>query len=258
MGDGENEMNKLFEFGESHVDYTVRVVNEREARAAAGLFFVLALVGFMQVVLKGNFGMTQFVVLAFFVDFFIRVLVNPRFAPSLVLGRLAVRKQVPEYVGAPQKRFAWGLGLAFSAVMLYLLVLNDIRGPVTMVICMVCLILLFFETSFGICLGCLIYKLFYKEQPILCPGGVCEVRAVEPIQRVSVGQILSLVAVLVGFVSFIQLGAKTDDAGRASPAAGVATPSGESEADRAARCKVPALARWTGHENMWKTHNNCL
>ena len=122
-------MNNLFQFGESHPEYPVRVLNEREARAAAGIFFFLAIVAFMHVWLNGNFVMTHFVVITFFVDFFIRVLINPKYAPSLVLGRIAVRNQTPEYVGAPQKRFAWALGLVLAAVMFFMIVVGNTRGP---------------------------------------------------------------------------------------------------------------------------------
>jgi Domain of unknown function (DUF4395) len=142
-------MTSIFQFGESLPAYPVRVLNEREARAGAGIFFFLALVGLMQVMLKGQFAMTQFVVITFFIDFAIRVLINPRYAPSLILGRFAVRNQTPEYVGAPQKRFAWALGLALSVVMFFMVIVNDIRGPATMLICVTCILLLFFETSFG-------------------------------------------------------------------------------------------------------------
>ena len=33
-------MAKLFQFGEDHPDYPVRVLNEREARGAAGIMFM--------------------------------------------------------------------------------------------------------------------------------------------------------------------------------------------------------------------------
>jgi hypothetical protein len=42
----------------------------------------------------------------FLTDFIIRVFVNPKFSPTLIIGRLIVSNQVPEYVGAPQKKFA--------------------------------------------------------------------------------------------------------------------------------------------------------
>ncbi len=38
-------------------------------------------------------------------------------APTLIIGRLIVGRQTPEYVGARQKRFAWIIGLTLSATM---------------------------------------------------------------------------------------------------------------------------------------------
>ena len=125
-------MTNLFQFGESHPDYAVRVLNEREARGGAGILFLLALTGFLQVWFKGDFAMTAVVIVGFFIDFFVRVLINPRYAPSLVLARFFVRHQTPEYVGAPQKRFAWAIGLVLAAFMFYLAVIQGVRGPLTM------------------------------------------------------------------------------------------------------------------------------
>ena len=142
-------MPKLFQFGENHPDYPVRVLNEREARGAAGIMFLFALVAFMNAWFKGDFTPTKLTIVAFFIDFFIRVLVNPRYSPTLIMARWMVNNQTAEYVGAPQKRFAWGIGLALATLMMYVVVLNDVRGPINMITCLICLILLFFETSFG-------------------------------------------------------------------------------------------------------------
>jgi hypothetical protein len=35
-------------------------------------------------------------------------------------------------------------------------------------------VLLFFETAFGICIGCWIYNRIYPGQAALCPGGACD------------------------------------------------------------------------------------
>src|SRR4030065_946097 len=98
-------MSTIFSFGERVEGYEVNVLNEREVRASAGILFFLALVAFMNAWLTGNFQPTRIFVVAFLIDFAIRVLVNPKYSPSLVLGQFAVRNQVPEYVGATQKRF---------------------------------------------------------------------------------------------------------------------------------------------------------
>ena len=158
-------MADLFKFGEEHPAYLVRVLNEREARGAAGIMFLFALIAFMQAWFKGDFAPTKLTIVAFFMDFFIRVLVNPRYAPTLIMARWMVNNQTPEYVGAPQKRFAWAIGLGLATLMMYLVVLHDVRGPINMVTCLLCLVLLFFETAFGICIGCKLYNLFNKGSP---------------------------------------------------------------------------------------------
>ncbi len=244
-------MGSIFQFGESMHEYPVNVLNEREARAGAGIFFFLAIVAFMHVWLNGNFAMTQFVVITFFVDFFIRVLINPKYAPSLVLGRIAVRNQTPEYVGAPQKRFAWTLGLILASVMFFMIVVGDVRGPVTMLICITCLFLLFFETSFGICLGCMIYNAFNKEKAKLCPGGVCEIQDRQAIQNVSTAQLAILALVAVGLwaaMRFVSVSTADIHPNIVSRPAAV----GDAE-----RCKVPEFAKALGHAEKWKLHNNC-
>jgi hypothetical protein len=56
-----------------------------------------------------------------------------------LVGALLPVKQTPEYVGAPQKMWAWGFGFFLAALMFYLVVLNDIRGPVNILTCALCL-----------------------------------------------------------------------------------------------------------------------
>ncbi|MCA0404812.1 MAG: DUF4395 domain-containing protein [Proteobacteria bacterium] len=242
-------MSAIFQFGESVSAYDMPVLNEREARAGAGILLLIALVAFMNAWLDGNFRLIQLVVVAFFIDFVIRVLINPRFAPSLILGRIAVRNQTPEYTGAAQKRFAWALGLMIAAPMLYFVVLQGVRGPFTLLACLVCLTLLFFEAAFGICLGCMIYNAFNRQAARLCPGGVCEVREKEPVQRIAPLQLGTLALFLAGMVA---LGQHLPEAANTKPQVTTASP------ENGGRCKVPDFAKAIGHEQKWKLHNNCL
>jgi len=170
-------MSALFSFGERQEGYAVPVLNERAVRAAAGIVFVFAIVSFMNAWLVGNFQPTRVFVVAFLVDFTLRIFVNPRYAPSMILGQWMVRKQQPEYVGAPQKRFAWAIGFLLAVVMLYLVVIEHVIGPINLIVCAACLVLLFFETAFGICIGCKVYNWFNKDKAQLCPGGVCGVES---------------------------------------------------------------------------------
>lgn len=247
-------MTTLFKFGETHPDYPVRVLNEREARGAAGIMFFFALIAFMNAWFKGDFTPTKLTIVAFFTDFFIRVIVNPRYAPTLVMARWMVNTQTPEYVGAPQKRFAWGIGLALATLMMALVVFNDVRGPINMLTCVLCLLLLFFETAFGICIGCKLYQLFNKEKVQLCPGNVCEPKDRQPIQQVAVSQAVvaaAYVAMLVALSPVLR--ASTAPAPSADAAAQSAVPPPAQEE----RCRVPEFAKKMGHEQQWKLHNGC-
>jgi len=250
-------MGKVLQIGEQLPQYAVAVLNEREARAGAGILFLVAIVAFMNAWFHGDFGPTKLVVIAFFIDFLIRVFVNPKFAPSLVLGRIAVRRQQPEYVGAPQKRFAWLIGFVLAACMMYLVVFHNVRGPVNLLICALCLVLLFFESAFGICIGCAIYNLFNKEKAQLCPGNVCAPGEMSPIQMIGLAQV-AVVAVFFGGIYAI--GHVVARSATAAPIQVSTLTPGESEAARKAeeiRCKVPDFAIAMGHEKLWKLHNNC-
>ncbi len=135
----------------------------------------------------------------FLTDFIIRVFVNPKFSPSLILGRLIVRNQVPEYVGAQQKKIAWTIGLVLATIMFIFLVVVNAYSPITGIICLTCLIFLFFETAFGICLGCKFYSMFHKEKAQYCPGEVCDVKSKHDIQKTSGVQVL----IVFGFIAYI-------------------------------------------------------
>ena len=126
---------------------------------------------------------------------------NPRYAPTLIMGRLIVRNQVPEYVGAKQKKFAWIIGVILASLMFVHLVVVNAYGPITGIVCLICMIFLFFESAFGICLGCKFYALIYREKARYCPGEVCTPQSRQPIQKTSPGQLL----VLVGFVAVVVL-----------------------------------------------------
>jgi len=135
----------------------------------------------------------------FMTDFAVRVLINPKYSPSLIVGRLIVKNQRPEYVGAPQKKFAWIIGLVLAILMFFFLIILNTYSIITGLICLTCLIFLFFESVFGICLGCIFYNLIYKEKAKYCPGYSCEIKDREAIQKTSKTQ-LSLV---FGFIIYV-------------------------------------------------------
>lgn len=244
-------MTAILRFGEPRDGYDVPVLDEREVRAGAGILFLVALVAFMNSWLVGNFHYTRIFVVAFLVDFFVRVAINPRYAPTLILGRLAVRRQAPEWTGAPQKRFAWGIGLALAAAMFYLVVVNEIVGPVNLFICLFCLLLLFFESAFGICIGCKIYELAFRASARHCPGGACPTDA-RPTRKVGAGE----TAILAAFLAFVMLLGQNLPERRARLASFAADAPAPAAAP-ADRCVPPDWAVKIGHAEKWKLHNNC-
>lgn len=256
----------ILRFGEHRPEYAVPVLDERAVRASAGILFLGGLVSFMNAWLVGNFQPIRLFVLIFLADFAIRLFVNPHYSPTFMLGQWMVRRQQREWVGAPQKRFAWAIGFALALVMSWLLVFKGVVGPVNLLVCALCLTLMFFETAFGICVGCKLYNLFNKKKAQLCPGGVCAIDAPRGIGP-GAGQLLSLVlfaGLVVAAGSWIaandpyaarrgQLAASA----LSSSSSSAASPSGPADAAEAERCRVPEFAKRIGHEAMWKLHNNC-
>ena len=195
------KMNKIIQFGENVEGYNIPVLNEREIRASAGILFLATFISLMLIIFKNNFLPIKYVITLFLTDFIIRVFVNPKFSPTLIIGRLIVRNQVPEYVGAQQKKFAWIIGVALSATMFIFMVVVNSYSPITGIICLICLVFLFFESAFGICLGCKFYSMFYKEKAQYCPGEVCDVKSKQDIQKTSGVQLL----IVLAFIAFIFL-----------------------------------------------------
>ncbi|HMU44038.1 MAG TPA: DUF4395 domain-containing protein [Ignavibacteriaceae bacterium] len=194
-------MNKIIKFGEDVEGYNIPVLNEREIRAAAGILFLATFTSLMYILFNENFVPIKFVITFFLADFAIRVFINPKFSPTLIFARLIVHNQTPEYVGAAQKKFAWIIGVVLSATMFYFFIIVNAYGPITGIVCLICLIFLFFESAFGICLGCKFYPLFFKNKVQHCPGEVCDMKSKQEIQKTSVSQFI----VLIAFIAFIFL-----------------------------------------------------
>ena len=238
-------MNNLLRFGETITGYDVPVLNEREVRASVGILFFLALISFMNSWLLGDFHLTRIFVIAFLIDFSIRIFINPRFAPSMILGRIAVNRQQPEWAGAPQKRFAWAVGWTLATVMFYLIVLNNVIGPVNLIVCATCLTLLFFESA------------FHRKQAHHCPGGVCEVFTPHASQKAGAGgmAIVALFLTTVGFIAQQLLPSRDANIVNGETASMTLAPASTTSSED---CKPPDWAVAMGHAEKWKLHNNCI
>ncbi len=198
-------MSKIINFGEKVEGYSIPVLNEREIRASAGLLFLMMFISIQRAAGSQDFLMLKYAVVIFLTDISIRVFINPKFAPFLIIGRLIVRNQVPEYVGAVQKKFAWIIGVILASIMLVLQVIVNSFSPITGMICMVCLVFLFFEAAFGICIGCKFYSWWYKEKAQYCPGEVCDIKSRQEIQKTSKAQILVLIVFIVYTILIVNI-----------------------------------------------------
>ena len=194
-------MSKFFDFGERVEGYEIKVLNERELRAGAGILFLIALLSFVNCIVMKDIVIMQTFVWFFLVEFTIRVLVNPKYAPSLLLGRFMVNNQTPEYVGAKQKRFAWSIGLLLAIFIFFLTTIfpsstpigeESLHNALIGLSCISCLILLYFEAVFGICLGCKLYTMFHKEEALYCAGSTCQKHERAACQKFSTSQLIVL------------------------------------------------------------------
>lgn len=198
-------MNEIMVFGEKVNGYEILVLNEREVRAAAGLMFLATFISFLVILFHGNFVPIKYVISIFLTDFCIRLFLSPKYSPILIIGRSIVSNQNPEYVAAEPKKFAWFIGLVLSASMFVLLVIMNAYSFITGVVCLVCLVLMFFETAFGICLGCKIYHVIKNKKAQHCPGDVCDSKAKQDIQKISKPQIFTVLSyiALIFFIAFL-------------------------------------------------------
>lgn len=165
------------------VDAPYPVVNERAVRATAGLMFLIGISTFFYVFYTKDFTPVYYVVPAFWLDFFLKTVFGPKYSVFGFIARNFVKGQRPEYVGAFQKRFAWGIGLTLASLMMIGPLFMGVRGIMPLTICSICLFFMWLETSFGICAGCKIYGFLLKkgimkepEFKPACPGGACAVR----------------------------------------------------------------------------------
>ncbi len=138
------------------------VVNEREVRVVAGIMFAIGLIAMMLVLVGGYRELLFIVVPLFWLEFGLKAFLGPSKSILAIITRPLINHQIPEYVGAIQKRFAWTLGFVMASVMLAL-VFGGYVGWIALSICITCLTLMWLESAAGICLGCMMYKRIFRN-----------------------------------------------------------------------------------------------
>lgn len=151
----------------------IPVINERAVRASAGILFLLGFSAWLFGVITGDLQYMRGFGILFAFEMFLRLFIGTRFTPTLLIGTLITRPQRPEWVDASPKQFAWGLG--FTMALLGCLSLGWLGLPavIAQTICAGCLLLLFAESAFGICVGCELARRFARTKPQLCAGDTC-------------------------------------------------------------------------------------
>ncbi len=112
------------------------------------------------------------VVLAY--GFWARVLTGPTLSP---LGQMVTRIVTPRlhleprYAAGPPKRFAQGIGAAFTTIVLVLGFGFDEWGAAKLVLAAL-VVAAFLEAAFGLCLGCKVFAVLIRAGVV--PEEVCE------------------------------------------------------------------------------------
>ena len=139
-------------------------VNEKAARVVAGLVVLTALSALLI--------QAEWLLWLLALGFLLRVLSGPRFSPFGLLATRVVAPRLgpPRLVPGPPKRFAQGLGLAFSLTA----ALCVSVGATTIGWVLVGLLVAaaFMESVFAFCVGCAIFGRL--QQVGLIPASVCE------------------------------------------------------------------------------------
>jgi len=240
-------MSKIFQFGQDIPEYNFKVINERDARASAGIMFLLGILSLFSFILSKNLFWAELFSITFIIEFIVRVFVNPIYAPYMLLGSLVVSNQEPEWVEAKPKKFAWVLGVILGFIMAYFII-NNIVSPIRLLTCVLCLILLFLESAFSICLGCMMYKRLNKKL-YKCPGGVCEVSQKRSIKG---GPIVLLAFIAIFYGTYYEL-KEYKYMPKVEHTSKVVSEKPVEDKD----CTPPQWAIDMGHKDMWLEHNGC-
>ena len=159
------------------------VVNENEARVAAGITMALGAIAFAYANFDKLFWPIRTVSAFFFVDFLVRVVAGLERSPTGMVAGWLTRRQAPQWVSAKPKRFAWTLGLGMTFAMVVVTNIG-IRGVLPRTICLICLTLMWLESALGVCLGCKIHGLLVErgwagDDPEfeVCADGSCDLPA---------------------------------------------------------------------------------
>jgi hypothetical protein len=140
-------------------------LNEKAARVVAG---VVALAGVV-VLLTG----AHWLLVPMAYGFWARVLTGPTLSPlgRLASGVIAPRLGPPKYVAGPPKRFAQGMGAAFTTSAAVLALGLGATGPANVLVGLL-VVAATLESAFALCLGCQVFAVLMRLGVV--PEETCE------------------------------------------------------------------------------------
>jgi|SRR4051794_9310299 hypothetical protein len=140
-------------------------LNEKAARVVAG---VVALAGVV-VLLTG----AHWLLVPLAYGFWARVLTGPTLSPlgRLASGVIAPRLGAPKYVAGPPKRFAQGMGAAFTTLAAVLALGFGLKTAADVLVGLL-VVAATLESVFALCLGCQAFVLLMRVG--LVPAETCE------------------------------------------------------------------------------------
>jgi hypothetical protein len=140
-------------------------LNEKAARVVAGVVAVAGVV----VLLTG----AHWLLVAMAYGFWARVLTGPTLSPlgRLASGVIAPRLGPPKYVAGPPKRFAQGMGAAFTTSAAVLALGFGLTGAADVLVALL-VVAATLESVFALCLGCRVFAVLMRLGVV--PEETCE------------------------------------------------------------------------------------
>lgn len=144
----------------SNDDNKKKKVNENAVRTAAGLIFCGAVSSVMLAFFGGEVWLVKWFSTVMVVDMLLRIFVAFEKSPTGFVASVCETRP-PILANVVPKTFAWCIGLAMgvSTATLWWL---EMGGPITLSLCLVCVLFSFLEFAFGFCAGCFIYGYFVR------------------------------------------------------------------------------------------------
>lgn len=162
----------IISFGEYTEGKSYKTVDEHQMKANASVMLIVGIIAFMNGFMLQNYIALPFITGFLVVNFMIGLFINPKFSPTMIIAKIMTKDKEPLPIGAIQKKFAWSLGLILTATIFVLSIMLLEKPELFNTLCMLCLVcitILYFESVFGVCIGCKLYQLALKMKLIKAP-----------------------------------------------------------------------------------------